>query len=217
MRPTGSNYDLYITSAVQGWLQGLTNYGIVLKEKDDSVWSSMFSDDCSINTPSLVVTYVDEDAPTQTPGVSGGATYYLINKDSEKYLMAAGTTVGSNVTISTTSVTARKVWQFTSLGDCYYSIKCGNYYLTASANGPNAGLTLQSYSSSNNRQKWKVVRNWDGSYHLMTKAAEAARSLPVQRRVGWRQRAHGGSFGQLLQGRRLDVDPHGERGGFVFI
>ena len=169
----GITYDLYITSAVQGWLQGLTNYGIVLKEKDDSVWSSMYSDDHSMITPSLVVTYVDEDAPTKAPGIFSGATYYLINKDSEKYLMAAGTTVGSNVTISTTSVTARKVWKITSFGNGYYAITCGNYYLTASGNGPNAGLTLQSYSSSNNRQKWKVVRNWDGSYHLMTKAAEA--------------------------------------------
>ena len=170
----GMNYDLYITSAVQGWLQGLANYGIMFKEKDDGQWQILYSDDSSVNKPCLVVTYLDESEPTQTPGVTN-TTYYLINKDSAKYLTAAGTTIGSNITESTTSVTARKVWQITSLGSCYYTLKCGNYYLTAGGNSPSASLSLQAYSSTNDQQKWKIIRNWDGSYHLLSKAAEAGK------------------------------------------
>lgn len=172
----GSSYDLYITKAVQGWLQGLDNYGLLLKEKGDYQWQSFFSEEFSSTSfaPSLVVTYVDEDEPTQAPGVESGATYYLLNKKSGKYLAAAGTTSGSSVTENDSAATARKVWTVTSLGDNYYTLTNNDLSLTAYSTSIGAAIKVQTTSSSSNLQKWKIIRNWDGSYQVVNKTTVAS-------------------------------------------
>ncbi len=171
-----SQYDLYITKAVQGWLQGLPNYGIMFRERDDDQWQTLFSDNCSINQPCLVVTYVDDAAPTQAPGIKNDTLYYLLNKANGKYLAAAGTTTGSYVTENSSAAIAQKAWTLSSRGNNYYSITCNGLALTASSTASGSTIKLQTYSSTNTQQQWKIIRNWDGSYQLINKAAES-RSL----------------------------------------
>ena len=170
-----SQYDLYITKAVQGWLQGLNNYGLLLKEKEDYQWQSFFSEEFPTSTiaPSLVITYVDEAAPTQAPGVEDGGTYYLLNKKSGKYLAAAGTTAGSYATEDDSVAIAQKVWTVEQQTNGYYTLK--NNGLALQATGATAGISVkvQTASATAPRQHWAIARNWDGSYRLINQFGQS--------------------------------------------
>ena len=86
---TSEPYSMYITSAVQAWRQGLPNNGLVLKSRTDTgVWKQLPSDENTSKPPCLVVTYATDAELTQALGVNSSTMYYLVNKNSGKYVTA---------------------------------------------------------------------------------------------------------------------------------
>lgn len=168
--------ELYLTKAVMAWVQGASNYGIVLKEVNDGVsewgnvskqiYSSENTNDS--NLPYLTITY-ETDVLEQTPGIINGERYYVINKNSEKYLEAAATTNGSRIYQNVGNGDALQMFTFVYMENGYYAIQVGssNAYLTAGA-GSLSEVTVGTYNSTYGQ--WKIVRSWNGGYRIYNKA-----------------------------------------------
>lgn len=182
---TSNEYDFYITSAVQAWLQGMPNNGIMLKSHNDE-------GQLSIKTPSkpsgmygLSVTYSTNSNTPETKGYEGGQYYYLINKNSKMALSANSLQAEANVVQKSFSIAEEQQWNFihanTEDGVEYYRIKTEplNYFLkanTTAAYSDTVRLTLTDFS---NASLWQIKRNWDGSYKFIPKTSNGTMALSV--------------------------------------
>lgn len=162
-----SKNHFYLTKAVKAWVQGVPNYGIMLKENDDGTYRRFASTE-HISVPYLMITYIDE-VLTETPGISSGDSYYVVNKNSGKYMEAEGSTAGSGIHQNAGTGSSLQTWVFTHRGNGYYSIKLSgtNVYLTTTS-GSITNIQLGSYNG--NYSQWQIKRNWNGSYRIYNRA-----------------------------------------------
>lgn len=170
----------YITSAVQAWAQGLSNNGIVILAKDDE-GSTRFSSNLHTTDPSyLKITYFVDEAKNEASGVISNKYYYLLNKNSKLVLSANSLIAGDDVIQKGLESTALQTWKLCYLNNGYYAIKCANSSAclevkdnVTTANNP---IVVGSYTGSNSQQ-WKIIRNWDGSYQIISRLSGKALSV----------------------------------------
>ena len=171
-----SKSDFYITAAVQAWLQGVPNYGIVIKERNDAGTVTYATREHSTRHPYLAVLVASESAPTEGSGVAAG-TYYLKSKINNMYMTAQQATSGSAVVQKKLQTDrAGQIWQLTYAGNGDYTLSPNN----------NTSLALRSATNlkvSNNTKTsvfmWKIRRNWDGSYSLLSKSSNYVKTASV--------------------------------------
>lgn len=192
-------HNFMLTSTVQSWLQGLPNYGIVLKQYEGTASSGVYrrfgSSEATLSSiyrPKFVITYTPDTASTANVGIVDGKTYYIKNKGSTLpdsnclsplYLTAPGTANYTDVIQSPffTSGARWKVVKSTTPG----------YYKLYPENAPTKALHVENNSSSSYMymqiapkqniagQDFKFIRNWDGSYHIVSRVSNDTRGLWV--------------------------------------
>ena len=181
-KPIEYTHSIYITSAIQAWKQGVPNYGIVIKEKDDLTAKQFASEENTSYPPCLVVTYTDNEESLQAVGITSSKTYNIVNKNSGKNIEAKSLISGDSVYQKSKSAKALQTWKLTHVGNGYYSIKCN----TSSAclevkDGStlnNASIQVGLYNGAD-KQLWKIIRNWDGSYRILSKVSGTLKGLSV--------------------------------------
>ncbi len=180
--------DFYITRAVKGWLQGLPNYGVMIKDRDDSFQVKLATHESSSALSYLAISYytTNDSSYISTPssssrygtkGIISGQKYYVYNKKSGKFLGVSTASAGSSVIQQNYTGAATQQWQmnYSSSGD-YYRLKLvalpqSNSPLYLQVNGTVASsncVLKTAVSGTGNNQRWRIQRNWDGSYRLQT-------------------------------------------------
>ena len=186
--PGGSRfqYDFYITSAVMAWLQGVPNRGIMVKSRVESEGNCRtFANYEYIYMPYFIITYSTETENMDNIGITNYAEYYIKNKHSLLYLTANGTTDGSNVTQKSWSGAANQKWRVKTLGNGYYKLYPANApnKVLDNCEGSSAGNVAMEIATSsaaintNTSQQFKFIRNWDGSYQIVSRISSDARGL----------------------------------------
>lgn len=181
---TTGKRSYYITSAVQAWLQGMDNNGIMIKTRNDEGWCKMSSNESSYTY--LSVTYSEyEDTPT-TKGVKrSNEPIYIINKNSKKALHTTETTSSGDIMQKSFDMSDNQKWVFvynsSSYGRDLYKIKLynSNVYLQIDPNQTHETCVSLSTNSSSDNLLWYIVRNWDGSYKILPKSLYLEESLAV--------------------------------------
>ena len=170
--------DFYITKAVMAWKQKSNlNNGIMLKSRLEGaggmVSRTFFSSETSSSyPPHLSITYVEEETSMENIGIEDGTQYYIKNKNSGKYLMAMGTAANLDVmhTDWTGNANQQRTVQYQNNG--YYKLIPGNasnLVLGTNYGTSVSGLAFQlRFPSTNLGQEFKFIRNWDGSYKIVT-------------------------------------------------
>jgi len=109
--------------------------------------------------------------------------YYIKNINSQKYLQAAGNNGfdGANVDQGTGTGVDGQKWYLENKGAGYITLKNGTSYMLDVENGVNAdGTNIRLWSANGlDPQEFKLVRNADGYYGILTKASADTKSLDV--------------------------------------
>ena len=191
-------YRIYISNLVRGWRQGLPNYGIVLKSSYNTGMVQIGSSEGDTSkAPTLTIVYVnDADYPVEmnlsVPGESN--QFYIKNKRSGKYLTAASASSTANVYQSDFTGNNNQKWTLeyvplSAYQDRYYQIKlydtdyvldvyCGSVY---EPSGNANGTKIQLYpKGSGGNQLWRFIRNWNGTYKIMSNLAYDAKGLTIE-------------------------------------
>lgn len=158
---TSAKSDFYITAAVQGWLQGVSNNGIVIKERDDTGYVSYAMRENSNHTPYLSVVVTSEESPMEGSGITEGV-YYIKSKINNMFITASGTTVVQKNLLSNP---ASQLWILDYIGNGDYKLSP----VSASTNFMQATTNISLSTANSTRSRWKIRRNWDGSYSLLSK------------------------------------------------
>lgn len=179
-------YDFYITRAVMAWLQGIPNHGIMLKSRTEGTnnYRRFASGQNSSYMPCLKVTYTNDTTSMDNIGIEDNDEYYIKNKNSMKYLTASGNTSSSNVVQSDWTGNDNQKWTVTYEGDGYYKLSpanATNMVLDTSGGNNTNGANIQLYSPNTGLgQRFKFIRNWDGSYQIVTCLSNDVRGLKVE-------------------------------------
>ena len=170
--------ELYITKAVMAWLQGMYNDGIMLKEKDDKFNNWFFSSNWPFATekPYVTVTYSDVGADAWGQGIVNNSSYYIINKETGKYLTALSSATGSNITQQEfrDDYASTQQWKFTKAStSAGYNITLANTGKCIKGEYANGiyNVALGTTGSSISHQIWRPYRNWNGTYHLQIRSS----------------------------------------------
>lgn len=189
---SGTNYyDFYITAAVMAWLQGLPNYGLCFKERIDSGWRAFVSKNGDMNLPCLIVKYEYEPEVTQGVGIKDGDEYYIKCKRSNKYLTHGSIGNEANIYQSNYTGESNQKWKLIHKENGYYEILpassatyCIDLYCGAtqpSGNTNDANIQLYQRKTSNaDNQRWKIIRNWNGTYRFLSKYCNDTKAMVVQ-------------------------------------
>lgn len=187
-------YRFYISNLVRGWIQGLPNYGIVLRSGyDEKEIIELASANNTDYASKLVIVYI-EDATNPLEGTlsvpNESNRFYIKNKRSGKYLTTSSTTGVGNVYQSNFTGESNQQWVLESCGtnSDYYTIRlygtnlvldvyCGSNTPSGNTNGAN----IQVHSSNGGtNQKWKFVRNWNGTYKILSNLSNDLKGVVVQ-------------------------------------
>ncbi len=183
---TPGYYDFYITQAVMAWKQGIPNYGIMLKSRVESGVScrAFASREYSTYLPNLSVTYTTDTDSMENIGIEDNAYYYIKNKNSNLYLTATGTTNYSNVTQTVWTGAASQKWKVKPQGDGHYKLSplsATNMVLDTNGGSDTNGANIQIMSPNTGLgQEFLFIRNWDGSYRIVTNLSGYARGLRAE-------------------------------------
>ncbi len=164
---------IYITKAVMAWLQGMDNFGIMLKEKEDEYYNRFYSSEYTAPNDSLYVTinYSDESADNIGQGIENNKSYYIVNKKTGKYLTALTNTTGTQITQQEfrDDYATTQQWKFTQTSGAVYRISLGttNRNLKNSAGTLGSNILLGTVAATT-AQTWKVFRNWNGTYRFQS-------------------------------------------------
>lgn len=178
-------YDFYITSAVMAWLQGIPNRGIMVRSRvEDGVNCRAFASreyNSSAYMPRLTVTYSTETESMDNIGIVQYAEYYIKNKHSMLYLTANGTTDGSSIKQKPWTGSDNQKWRVKIHTNGYYKLYPANapQKVLESIDGVNTNDTAMQLTAAANRtsQQFKFIRNWDGSYQIVTRKSGDTRGL----------------------------------------
>ncbi len=191
-----NRYDFYITKAVLAWLRGMPNYGIMIKSRIEGEVScrALATREYSIYVPVLSVTYTTDTTSMDNIGIVDGGEYYIQNKQSGYYLTAEGTANYSNVIQRNfNSENLGQKWKVERVGalsgeeeaDYYRLIPMSSINADVSivldvagnADGADVRMALMSASMG---QQFKFIRNWDGSYKIVTRQSSDEKGLRTQ-------------------------------------
>ena len=184
-------YRIYISNLVRGWIQGLPNYGIVVKCSINTGWVRLASGDNEGYTPALFIIYLDEDEYPVENNLSvpdESNQFYIMNKRSGKYLTATNTTASVDLLQYTFRGTANQKWELESVGSGYYIIKlAGTDYVLDVYSGSDApsgntnGTQIQTYLKNGGvNQQWKFERNWNGTYKILSRMSGNIKGLTIE-------------------------------------
>ncbi len=178
-------YNFDISGFIRNWLRFALNeggksqgYGLALKMLDTGVSSRHF---CSANhssyPPSIIINY------TEYTGLEEGN--YIIRSQYHPeakpycYLYASG----SNVIQYTAKGNANQIWKVDYIGNGYYEIystantsMAMGVALSEPGNATNVGLYD---SSAGNRRKFRIIKNADGSYRILSICGNKNKGLDV--------------------------------------
>jgi len=177
-----SLYNFMLTSTVEGWMQGLPNNGIMIKQTDYTDYAiasgnyrQFYSYDYTgANAAKFILTYTPDTTAVTYVGIMDGKNYYIKNKGSVTsannppsplYLTTPGTAAKTYCTAAAFS-SAQK-WKVTA------STTSG-YFKLSPAVAPSMVLSGDGTkwqidtSGSLAAQNFKFIRNWDGSYHIVS-------------------------------------------------
>lgn len=182
-------YRFYISNMVRGWVQGLPNYGVVIKCDIDTGFIRLASceNQGTATPPCLVIVYVNDTVELDLSIPNDNNQFYIKNKRSGLYLTALSTTTDENVYQADFDGSANQKWELESLGSGYYKIKLAgtNYVLdvywgSTAPTGNTNGANIQTFGSgSGDNQKWKFIRNWNGTYQILSKLSNDTKGLTV--------------------------------------
>lgn len=165
--------DFYITQAVQAWLQGVTNNGILIKERNDSGTISYIQKEGSGSYPySLNIIYATESFSSKSIGIDEGK-YYIKSKINNMLMTASGSQVIQKNLLDDPS---SQVWYLQYEGNGYYSISPMSDRTKVVKNTANISLVNEDYSSY---ALWRIRRNWDGSFSMMNKQSNDTKDISV--------------------------------------
>ncbi len=166
---------IYITKAVMAWLQGMDNFGIMLKEKEDEYYNRFYSSEYTAPNDSLYVTinYSDESAYTLGQGIVNESSYYIVNRKTGKYLTAVSATTGTGITQQEfrDDYAQTQQWKFTETSsNASYKISLGNTGLCLKNTSGAFGSSIQLGDDlASSAQMWRAFRNWNGTYRFQSK------------------------------------------------
>lgn len=201
-RIQSSSYDYWwwgITGAVKKWRAGQyggsSNYGLIMISQDESVANkdhSFYSSNYTTisKRPYVKVTYNNASPGVPTPGITSGQVYYLRNANSGKYLDVPKGNSGNGTDLIQYSFNGGANQIFKTV----YNSTTGDYALipmcaTGSAveitnTSPNNNEIVQIWSKPSsgymNSQRFKIVRNSNGSYKLLSYASSYTKAVVVQ-------------------------------------
>ncbi len=175
--PNRSNvYDFYITMAVRAWLQDVPNYGLKFYERTNSGFKSFHSAEKAGLGPELRVTYTTTEAAVPIgEGVTGGTVYRLRNKKNGAYLTSGGNYDEANVYATGYNGSISQQWLLTCVDNT------NGFVTLAPLNAPTRRLDVYGRHTTNEtniqmciatsgvNQQWKMIRNWDGSYRIVSR------------------------------------------------
>lgn len=180
-------YNFSIKGFIKNWLNNALqdggksqNYGLALKMTTTGVSSRHF---CSANHstyPSSIIINYTEDTSVKS-GNYFIRTQYNPNKKAWNFLYADNS--NSNVIQYKGNGNNYQVWKVTNLGNGYYTLHSKG--LTTHAigvasstptNGTNVGLYT---SSAGNRIKFRIIKNADGTYRILSACGNKTMSLDV--------------------------------------
>ena len=181
--------DFYITQAVMAWLQNSDlNHGIVLKSRLES-WGGInarrfYSRESSVIPPHLSITYTADLISMDNIGIENNSQYYIKNKNSGLYLTSTGYSGYYYATQVPWSGANSQKWTVQCDSDGYYKLipqNATNQVLSVCDNDDNdrKGIEL-AYPNSSTGQQFKFVRNWDGSYQILTRESDFTKGLRVE-------------------------------------
>ena len=181
-------YDFYITSAVMAWLQGVPNRGIMVKSRveTDINCRAFASREYGSYIPRLTITYSTESQSMDNIGITDDlgfyeTEYYIKNKHSMLYLTANGTASGASIVQKNWNGSSAQKWTIKPQGNGYYKLSPGNasQKVLDNCNKNNVNNTLMELSSSGfgASQEFKFIRNWDGSYQIVSRISSGLRGL----------------------------------------
>ena len=175
--PSIGKSHFYITPAVQAWLQGINNYGLLLKDSRETDKVNYFrrSGENANQPTSLHIVLAPDDGVTSR-GVSN-ETYYIKSKINNMFMTAGGDYDGAAVTQENLK-TAREsqLWKLEKQSDGYYKITpaCSTTRcLKATTN-----ITISTNTNASD-QRWQLRRNWDGSYSILSKSSNFKKDVSV--------------------------------------
>ena len=134
--------------------------------------------------PHLSITYVEDETSMANIGVENGSQYYIKNKNSGLYLTSTGSNGYYYATQVPWSGANSQKWTVQCDNDgCYKLIpqNATNQVLSVCDNDDNdrEGIEL-AYPNSSTGQQFKFVRNWDGSYQILTRESNFNSGLRVE-------------------------------------
>ena len=159
-------YDFYITQPTMGWLQGMYNYGIVLKLNGNETYRAFASKEYVSYIPSLYITYIEEDEFSPGLGLQSGTVCYIKNKKSKNYLTYSDSQ-GLNLFTTAFNGSSKQKWVVYLTDSIYWRITpLNNIGLSLTLCGDLSGSTVSLSSTviNDNYQKWKGIRRWNGAY-----------------------------------------------------
>ena len=179
-------YNLDISGFIRNWLRYALNdggksqdYGLALKMSSPNVSSRHF---CSANhstyPPSIIINY------TEYTGLAEGN--YIIQSryhpEASKpfcYLYASG----SNVIQYTAKGNANQTWTVDYVGSGYYEIYSkadSSKAMGVASSNPGNGTNVALYdSTAGSRRKFRIIKNADGSYRILSACGDKNRGLDV--------------------------------------
>lgn len=189
MGMTGENYlnkYFYITSAIQAWLQGYENNGLMIKSSNDYGWAKFYSPTNETNSPYLSVIYSNDFEADHSKGVNRGELYYILNRATKEAVGVYTDPPPSDIIPLDFSMSDMEGWQFvydsTEDGIDYFRIR---HYVSIGffeAVWLDAQGEYDIYSakpSNEDSQKWRIIRNWNGSYKIIPKNSNGTKALGI--------------------------------------
>lgn len=182
-------FNFMLTAQVQGWLQGLPNDGIMIKRLEEQLNSSTtYRRFASIenNTydylPQFTLTYTPDTASLDNVGIENNTLYYIKNKGSavvwEPRYLTAPSSASDYVTQTSFTGASNQKWKVVSKGNGYYTLCPQNQPTKVLYTLYNSLSELCIGDSAGTEdERFKFIRNWDGSYHIVSEYNDDKKGL----------------------------------------
>lgn len=201
-------YDFSFTTLVQGWLQGISNNGVVFTVRNDSQTLSgyrRFPGSAFVGSdigPVLAVTYTSDTSSSDNIGIESNAQYYIKCKGSvtgttdaaEPLYVTAPSASSGTVTLQPFAASSAQKWTMVPYGSSgYYYLRPANLssYVLYTPNAASYYATKLNTPAGSSLQLFKFQRNWDGSYHIVSSASDDECGLWAAQAVSGQSVYHG--------------------------
>lgn len=177
-------FDVNLTNELINWYSGISNnYGICFTyyQEDHSDYNSIVSSEGdSDRSPKLTIEY-------ELNGLSTGTYYYIRNANSDLYLTAPNENAWTNLVQAPCDGSNLQIFRL------QYLAQKGDYWIqpmyssdlaveiedNTSANNANVQVGTI-YSTAGNHQRFKIVKNSDGTYSILTRRNNYLSAIAVK-------------------------------------